>query len=85
MRAALDSVSQHHPIMLLGHDGHTSAVNSFAFSISQNSNGEVIGLNKQTLNREFSHLKKLIGVDDQGNQVAYQRHARKIFKDHPNL
>ena len=86
LRAALDNVSQYHPIMLLGHDGHTSAVNSFAFSISQNSNGEVIGLNKQTLNREFSHLKKLIGVDDQGNPSGLvKEHARKIFKDHPNL
>ena len=86
LRAALDNVSQYHPIMLLGHDGHTSAVNSFAFSISQNSNGEVIGLNKQTLNREFSHLKKLIGVDDQGNPSGLvKEHARKIFKNHPNL
>ena len=86
LRVALDNVSANHPIMLLGHDGHTSGVNSYALDLATDSSGNQIGLNRETVLNEFSYLNRLIGVNENGDPTGLvKEHARKIFKGHPNL
>ena len=86
LRVALDNVSANHPIILLGHDGHTSGVNSYALDLAIDSVGNQVGLNRETVLNEFSHLSRLIGVSENGDPTGLvKEHARKIFKEHPNL
>ena len=86
LRVALDNVSANHPIMLLGHDGHTSGVNSYALDLATDASGNQIGLNRETVLNEFSHLSRLIGVSENGDPTGLvKEHARKIFNGHPNL
>jgi len=44
IRAALDAVSENHPVFLWGDDGHHGAANSLALAMASNEDGEVIGL-----------------------------------------
>ena len=56
MRAALDAVSTQHPIVLLGNDGHHTAVNSAALARARTPAGEAVGLTAETLQSTFRVL-----------------------------
>ncbi len=66
LRAALDLASTHHPIQLLGNDGHHGAFNSMALASAKNSAGQTVGYSKATLKTDFSVYRKLVGVDAGG-------------------
>jgi predicted amidohydrolase YtcJ/quercetin dioxygenase-like cupin family protein len=66
MRVALDAVSTQHPIVLLGNDGHHTAVNSVALARAENSAGEAVGLTAETLQSTFASYRELVGVDESG-------------------
>ena len=66
LRAALDLASTHHPIQLLGNDGHHGAFNSMALARAKNSAGQTVGYSKATLKTDFSAYRKLVGVDAAG-------------------
>ena len=85
LRTALDAVSMQHPIILLGNDGHHSAANSVALSLATDSNGNRIGLNRDTLNNQFTKFKELIGADATGKPNGLiNEDARKLLNV-PNL
>jgi predicted amidohydrolase YtcJ len=66
LRAALDLATTHHPVQLLGNDGHHGAYNSMALASAKNSAGKTVGYSKATLASDFSAYRKLIGVDAGG-------------------
>ncbi len=66
IRAALDAVSENHPIFLWGDDGHHGAANSVALAMASNEDGEVIGLSADTLNSDFVDFRLMVGVDESG-------------------
>jgi predicted amidohydrolase YtcJ len=71
MRAALDAVSTQHPIVLLGNDGHHTAVNSAALARARNREGEAVGLSAESLQSTFASYRKLVGVDEAGEPNGY--------------
>jgi len=66
MRAALDAVSQEHPVFMWGNDGHHGAANSAAFALARNENGQVIGMNSETLQGELAEFLPMVAVDENG-------------------
>ncbi len=70
MRAALDAVSDKHPVFLWGNDGHHGAANSAAFAMAQNESGEVIGLDAETLKSDFADFKTYVEVDEVGEPTG---------------
>jgi predicted amidohydrolase YtcJ len=66
LRAALDKASTAHQIELLGNDGHHGAFNSAALASAKGADGKGIGISKDTLAKEFSGFKKIVGVDARG-------------------
>jgi predicted amidohydrolase YtcJ len=70
IRAALDAVSENHPIFLWGDDGHHGAANSVALAMASNEDGEVIGLSAATLNSDFADFKPMVGVDESGEPTG---------------
>jgi predicted amidohydrolase YtcJ len=66
MRAALDAVSTEHPIFLWGNDGHHGAANSAAFALATNKDGQVIGINADTLAGELAEFQPMVAVDKNG-------------------
>ena len=66
LRSALDFASHRHPIQLIGTDGHHLAFNSYALALAKNRVGTVVGYSKATLASDFKDLRKLIGVDENG-------------------
>ena len=66
MRAALDAVSLEHPVFLWGNDGHHGAANSAAFAQAKNGEGQVIGMNAETLKGEFAEFQPMVAVDENG-------------------
>jgi predicted amidohydrolase YtcJ len=66
MRAALDAVSQDHPVFMWGNDGHHGAANSAAFALARNKDGQIIGMNAETLKVEFAEFQPMVAVDKNG-------------------
>ena len=66
LRKALDLASVHHPIQLIGNDGHHGAFNSLALASARTAGGKVIGYSKESLANEFQAMRKLVGVDASG-------------------
>ena len=85
IRSALDEASLDHPIVLLGHDGHHGAVNSYALGLATDKNGLNVGLNKTTLNNEFSSMKLLIGIDQNGEPNGILKEDARKLVNLPNL
>ena len=80
LRAALDAVSNEHPIILWGNDGHHGAVNSRALQLAQDAEGQVVGLSADSLNGVFSDLRELVGVDASGEpNGTLNEQARDLF------
>ena len=71
MRAALDAVSDRHPIVLFGNDGHHTAVNSAALARAQNPAGIAVGLTATNLQSIFASYRALVGVDESGEPNGY--------------
>ncbi len=66
LRAALDAVSEYHPIILWGDDGHHAAVNSAALALAEDRDGNVVGISPQTIADVFADYREMIAVDDNG-------------------
>ncbi len=82
MRAALDAVSSKHPIFMLGDDGHHAAANSLALAGAKNDAGEVVGISRNTLAKEFAEYKEMIGVDKAGEPNGnLSENARKLVRE----
>ncbi len=80
IRIALDAVSEEHPIILLGNDGHHSALNSAALALARDLQGNIQGLSKDTLITHFANCNKLIGVDRNGEpNGSVDEKARYLF------
>jgi predicted amidohydrolase YtcJ len=80
LRAALDAVSTKHPIILWGNDGHHGAVNSRALELARDPDGQIVGLNAETLNGVFSEYRELVGVNAQGEpNGSLNEQARSLF------
>jgi len=78
LRAALDLASKDHPIQLLGNDGHHGAFNSVALARAVNDAHETVGYSKATLAGDFASMKKLVGVDADGEpNGAVNEEARR--------
>jgi len=70
IRAALDAVSTEHPIFLWGDDGHHGAANTLAFALANNSDGENIEVNADTLTTVYSDYRPMIAVDASGSPTG---------------
>lgn len=66
LRAALDAVSTEHPIILWGDDGHHGAANSAALALARDPSGNVVGINRQTLDGVFARWREHVAVDEHG-------------------
>ncbi len=66
LRTALDAVSDQHPIILWGNDGHHGAANSLALASAMDAQGNTVGLSAASLAGVFVEYKDLVGVNDSG-------------------
>lgn len=85
IRAALDAVSTEIPIALSGNDGHHSAYNSAALNLAKDSSGKVIGINKNTVKKEFAHFKEVIGVDVSGEPDGMVNEQARNLMGSPSM
>jgi hypothetical protein len=84
IRAALDAVSNEHPIFLWGDDGHHGAANSAAFATARNEAGDVIGIDAATLRSDFDEFRPMIAVDAAGEPTGeIAEDARKLLRSDP--
>jgi len=80
IRAALDAVSEQHPIILWGNDGHHGAVNSRGLERATDSEGQQVGLSAASLAGVFAEYRDLVGVDAQGEpNGAVNEQTRSLF------
>jgi len=80
LRAALDAVSDQHPIFLWGNDGHHGAANSLALATARDAQGKTVGLSAETLATVFAEYRDLVGVDDEGApDGGLHEHARGLL------
>ena len=70
LRAALDAVSDRHPIILWGDDGHHAAVNSAALALAQDRDGNVVGISPETIAGVFADYREMVAVDDNGEPTG---------------
>lgn len=66
IRAALDAASDKHPIIMWGDDGHHAAVNSLALAQARDKNGNVVGINRETIDTVFADFREMVAVDESG-------------------
>jgi predicted amidohydrolase YtcJ len=86
LRAALDQAAPKNPVQLLGNDGHHAAFNSTALAAARNAAGQVVGLSKATLGKEFSEYRSLVGTDERGEpNGAVSEDARYTIDVHSML
>ncbi len=70
IRAALDAASGKHPIIMWGDDGHHAAVNSLALAQARDKNGNVVGMNKETIKTVFADFREMIAIDESGEPTG---------------
>ena len=70
IRAALDAASDKHPIIMWGDDGHHAAVNSLALAQARDKNGNVLGINRETIETVFTPFREMIAVDESGEPTG---------------
>lgn len=85
LRAALDSASSEHPILLRGNDGHHAAANSLALANAQDAQGKRVGINKKTLTNTFAEYKPLVAVDKAGEPSGGLTEAAIPLTGGPNF
>ena len=83
--AALDAASATHPIILVGNDGHHSAVNSQTLATAVNAEGAAVGLTRETLATDFSEYRELIAVDTSGHPSGGITEAAVSIFDSPDI
>lgn len=81
IRSALDAVSTRHPIFLKGNDGHHAAVNSAALATAKNASGSIVGINRETLERDFTDYRELIGRDENGQPDGSLNETARLLVD----
>ncbi|GAB3111600.1 amidohydrolase [Aestuariicella hydrocarbonica] len=81
LRAALDAVSTDSPIFLKGNDGHHAAANSAALATAKNKAGDVVGINVDTLDRDFAEYSELIGRDGHGEPNGALNEGARLLLD----
>ena len=83
MRAALDAVSTEHSIVLSGDDGHHNAYNSFALAEARDRDGNIVPINKGTLQTAYKPYADLISVDADGEPTGgVSETARSLIQSH---
>jgi predicted amidohydrolase YtcJ len=83
LRAALDAASTQVRIQVLGNDGHHGAFNSLALAQAKNAQGQVVGLSRATLAKEFLAYRPFVGVDESGEpNGAVNEDARYLLNEH---
>ena len=70
IRTALDAASDKHPIIMWGDDGHHAAVNSLALAQARDKNGNVVGMNKETIETVYADFREMIAVDESGEPAG---------------
>ena len=70
VRAALDAASSKHPIIMWGDDGHHAAVNTLALAQAKDRDGNVVGMNRETINTVFADFREMIAVDENGEPTG---------------
>ena len=70
IRAALDAASDKHPVIMWGDDGHHAAVNSLALAQARDKNGNVVGMNKETIETIFADFREMIAMDESGEPTG---------------
>ncbi len=84
LRTALDAVSDQHPIILWGNDGHHGAANSLALASAKDAQGNTVGLSAASLATVFAEYKDLVGVKDSGEPNGeLNEHARGLLNAGP--
>lgn len=80
LRTALDQASTHHPIQLIGNDGHHGAFNSAALAQARDRDGKVVGISRATLGSIFTRQAALVGIDSHGEpNGAVNEDARALM------
>ncbi len=85
LRAALDRASTTVAIHLYGNDGHHDAFNSVALAKARNAAGQVVGLSKATLARDFAAYAKVVGVDANGEPNGAVNEAARMLMPAPGV
>lgn len=78
IRAALDAASDKHPIIMWGDDGHHAAVNSLALAQGSDRDGNVVGINKETIETVFAGFREMIAVDEAGEPSGVLSEAARL-------
>ena len=84
IRTALDKASKTTPIFLRGNDGHHGAANSPALASAKNIKGEIIGLNAETIAKDFQEYQQYIGVDKHGEPDGQLSEGARYLLDLPS-
>ena len=80
MRMALDAVSDKHPIVLWS--SHSAAFNSAAFAQARDLNGNMVGMNKETLPTVYADYQEMVSVDETGEPTGkVVEEARSFIRD----
>ena len=82
---ALDRVSTHIAIQLIGSDGHHGAFNSTGLARAKNASGKTVGYTKASLAQGFSAYRKVIGVDADGNPNGAVNEDAKALMGAPGI
>ena len=68
MRMTLDAVSDKHPIVLWS--SHSGAFNSPAFAQAKDLEGNIVGMNRETLPTVYTDVQEMISVDETGEPTG---------------
>ncbi len=80
MRMALDAVSDTHPIVLWS--SHSAAFNSAAFARARDLEGQVVGMNRETLPTVYADYREMVSVDETGEPTGkVVEDARDFIRD----
>lgn len=82
VRAALDAISNTHPIEMLGDDGHHNAYNSTALAMARDASGSAVGITRATRAGVFASHALFIGVDAAGEPDGrVDEDTRRLISD----
>ena len=80
MRMALDAVSDTRPIVLWS--SHSAAFNSAAFAQARDLEGQVVGMNRETLPTVYADYLEMVSVDETGEPTGkVVEDARDFIRD----
>ncbi len=77
MRMALDAVSDEHPIVLWS--SHSAAFNSAAFAQARDLEGNVVGMNSNTLPTVYADYREMVSVDETGEPSGKVVEDARLF------